>query len=181
MNSLTQLRCVLVVVAAASQALFAQQKARVVVPANRILPMAGTTMSAVTASPGTISFTATDPDLSPFPGNSAATISWTTSGGSTGNTWNLKVSAAAASFTNCATVPRSAVIVTCGGITGGSAGVCGGPLTLSGAAQQIASGKEASGTNKAYSVTLDFSLTDSWSYIAGSSCTISLTYTVTAP
>lgn len=180
MNRLIQLTCVLVVLGAPSQMLVAQQKARVVVPANRILPMA-TSMSAVTASPATISFTATDPDLSPFAGNSAATISWTTSGGSTGSTWNLAVSAAAASFTNCATVPRSAVLVTCGGITGGSSGACGGPLTLSGVPQQIASGKEASGAGKPYSVTLNFSLTDSWSYIAGSSCTLSLTYTVTAP
>jgi hypothetical protein len=52
---------------------------------------------------------------------------------------------------------------------------------LSGAGQQVASGKEAAGAGKAYSVTLNFSLTDSWSYIAGSSCTLSLSYTVTAP
>jgi hypothetical protein len=93
----------------------------------------------------------------------------------------LKVLAAATSFTNCATVPRSAVRVTCTGVAGGTAGACGGAITLSGAGQQVASGKEATGAGKAYSVTLSFSLTDSWSYIAGSSCTLSLTYTVTAP
>jgi hypothetical protein len=93
----------------------------------------------------------------------------------------LKVSAAAASFTNCGTVPRSAVHVSCSGVTGGTAGACGGGFNLSGANQQIANGKEAIGAGKAYSVTLSFTLADSWSYIAGSSCTLSLTYTVTAP
>jgi hypothetical protein len=93
----------------------------------------------------------------------------------------LKVHAAAASFASCATVPRSAIKVTCGGVTGGSAGSCGGAITLSGASQQVASGKESTSTNTPYSVTLNFTLADSWSYIANSSCTLSLTYTVTAP
>jgi hypothetical protein len=179
MNHLSKLT-LLVMLAAASQG-FAQKKASVVVP-NRILPMAGpTTMSAVTASPGTISFTATDPDLGSVSGSSAATVSWTTSSGTAANTWNLKVNAVAASFTGCATVPRSAVTVTCGGVTGGSAGTCGGGFTLTGAGQQIASGKESTGNNAPYSVTLNFTLADSWSYIAKSSCTLTVTYTVTAP
>jgi hypothetical protein len=53
-------------------------------------------------------------------------------------------------------------------------------VPLSTSAQQVASGNEASGSNKAYSVTLNFTLADSWSYIANSSCTLSLTYTVNA-
>src|SRR5579859_3319645 len=109
MNHWSKLTPVLVLLAA-SQA-FAQKKPSVVVP-NRLLPMAVTSMSAVSASPGTISFTATDPDLGSVSGSSAATVSWTTTGGSAASTWNLKVHAAAASFTGCATVPRSAVTVT---------------------------------------------------------------------
>jgi hypothetical protein len=184
MSHCSRLMSVLVMAGGIMQTLYAQQRARVVVPAKSILPMAGgTTLSAISAAPGTISFTATDPDLGSFAGNSSATISWTTSGGSAGNTWNLKVHAAAASFTNCATVPRSAIRVSCGGVTGGSAGACGGAITLSGASQQIASGKESSSTGAPYSVTLNFTLADSWSYIAkqAPSCTLSLTYTVTAP
>jgi hypothetical protein len=178
MNHWSKLTSVLLMLAAASQS-FAQKKASVVVP-NRILPMA-TSMSAVTANPGTISFTATDPDLGSVSGSSAATVSWTTTGGSAASTWNLKVHANPASFTGCATVPRSAVTVTCGGVTGGSAGTCGGGFILTGAGQQIASGKESASNNAPYSVTLNFTLADSWSYIAKSSCTLTVTYTVTAP
>jgi hypothetical protein len=182
MNCLAKLMSSLVMFGAAIHSLPAEPKAHIVGQSNRILPMA-TSLSAISASPGTISFTATDPDLGTVSGNSTATVSWTTSGGSAASTWNLKVHAAAASFTNCATVPRSAISVTCGGVTGGTAGNCGGAITLSGASQQVASGKEAAGANQPYSVTLNFTLADSWSYIAkqSPSCTLSLTYTVTAP
>ena len=183
MNRSSQLIGALVMLASSAPVLSAEQKPKVVVPAaNRILPMA-TSLSAITASPGTISFTATDPDLGSVAGSSAATVSWTTSGGSAASTWTLQVSAAAASFTNCGTVPRSAVRVACGGVTGGSAGACGGSFNLSGAGQQIASGKESASSNAPYSVTLSFTLADSWSYIAKTapSCTLSITYTVTAP
>jgi len=177
-----QLMPVLVGLAAASPALFAQTKARVVVPAERIFPMA-TTLGAVTASPATISFAATDPDLGPFTGSSSATVSWTTSGGAAGSTWTLKVQAAAATFASCATVPTSAVTAMCTGVAGGTGGACtgGSGFALSTAGQQVASGKEATGIGKSYSVTINFTLADSWSYIAKSSCTLSLTYTVTAP
>jgi hypothetical protein len=152
-----------------------------VVP-NSILPMAGgTTLSAVSASPGTISFTATDPDLGLVAGSPVATISWMTSGGNKNNTWTLAVQASALTFAGCATVPTSAVKATCTGVSGGTGGTCGGSVPLSTSAQQIASGNEANGANKAYSVTISFTLADSWSYIANSSCSLSLTYTVTAP
>ena len=180
MNHWSKLTFVLIMLTAASPS-FAQKKPSVVVP-NSILPKGGgTTMSAVSANPGTISFTATDPDLGAVSGSSAATISWMTSGGSGGNTWSLSVQASGTSFTGCATVPTSAVTATCTGVSGGSGGTCGGSVPLSTAAQQVASGNEASGNNKAYSVTLSFTLADSWSYIANSSCSLSLTYTVTAP
>jgi len=180
MNLVSKLMSVLVVAAGSMQMLSAQQKGRIVVPAERVLPMA-TTLSAISASPATISFTATDPDLGPFAGNSSATVSWSTSGGSAGSTWTLKVQASAATFASCGTVPTSAVKATCTGVAGGSAGTCGAAVNLSTSAQQVASGNEASGAGKAYSVTLNFSLADSWSYIANSSCSLTLTYTVTAP
>ena len=181
MKRLTQLT-VLALSSGSFLMLTAQPRARVVVPAaNPILPMA-TTLSAISAVPATISFSLTDPTTTPsVAGNSAATVSWTTSGGAAASTWNLQVSAAAASFTNCATIPRSAVSVACGGVTGGTAGACGGGFTLSGVGQQIASGKEVTGGNKPYSVTVNFTLADSWSYLVGSSCSLSVTYTVTAP
>ena len=184
MNRLSKLTSVLVVFGAASQILFAQAKPRVVVPSNRVLPMGGgsTTLGAVSASPTTISFTSTDPSLGTVSGSSAATISWTASGGSSSNTWTLSVQASGATFASCATVPTSAVTATCTGVTGGSGGACGASVPLSTAAHQVASGNEANGAAaKSYSVTLNFTLADSWSYIANSSCTLSLTYTVNAP
>ncbi len=180
MNLWSKLMSILILVGGTMQTLSAQQKARIVVPASRALPMA-TTLSAITASPGTISFTATDPDLGSDAGSSSATVSWSTSGGSAAGTWTLKVHANPASFTGCATVPRSAVKATCTGVAGGSAGTCGGAITLTGAGQQVASGKESASNGAPYSVTLNFTLADSWSYIANSSCTLTLTYTVTAP
>src|SRR5580700_6162244 len=160
MNLWPKLMSILVMAGGTMQILSAQQKAHIVVPASRVLPMA-TTLSAISASPGTISFTAADPDLGSDAGSSSATVSWSTSGGSAASTWTLKVHAAAANFANCATVPRSAVTVTCGGVSGGSAGACGGAITLSGTGQQVASGKESTSTNAPYSVTLSFTLTDS--------------------
>jgi hypothetical protein len=181
MNRFIRLMSVLFALCSASQT-FAQRKASVVVPSNIIMPMAGpTTLSAISASPSTISFTATDPDLGSVAGSSAATISWMTSSGNKNNTWTLAVQASAASFTSCPTVPTSAVKATCTGVTGGNNGSCGGGINVSTVPQQVASGKEANGANKAYSVTLNFTLADSWSYIAGSSCTLNLTYTVNAP
>jgi len=168
-----------------SAALLAEQRPRIIAPVanGRIRPLAHTSLGAISASPSTISFTATDPSLGSVPGSSAATVNWTTSSGASNRTWTLQVQAAATSFTNCATVPTSAVTVTCGSVTGGTAGACGPAVTLSTTGQQVASGAEVSGANDPYSVTLSFSLTDSWSYIAeqSPSCTLTITYTVDAP
>jgi hypothetical protein len=78
-------------------------------------------------------------------------------------------------------VPVSAVKVTCANVTGGSFGTCAAGVTLSTTGQNVAGGLESTANNAPYSVTLNFTLADSWSYIANSSCSISLTYTVTAP
>jgi len=160
----------------------AQQKPRLVTKAEAIQPMAAT-MGTVTATPGTISFTATDPDLGSDAGSSVATVNWTTTGGSTASTWNLKVRSSAANFANCATVHASAVTVSCSTVTGGTAGTCSAPFALSTTSTQVASGKESSSAGAPYSVTLTFTLADSWRYIAkqSPSCTLTLTYTVTAP
>lgn len=158
----------------------AEQKPRKIVSgAGPLLSL--TTLGTVTASPGTISFTGTDPDLGNVAGSAASTVSWTTSGGLITNTWNLQVQASATSFTSCATVPTSAVTVTCGSVTGGASGACKPAITLSTTGQQVATGLESVIPIAPYSVTLNFSLADSWHYIANTSCTLTLTYTVTAP
>lgn len=158
-----------------------QQKSKPIVPAaNKLLPQA-TMLTAVTASPSTITFTATDPDLGGVGGSSAATVGWSLSGGSSSSTWNLSVQASSATFASCSTVPTSAVTVACTGVSGGTGGTCAAAVPLSTNPQQVASGYEHNGSaSKPYSVTLNFTLTDSWSYIANS-CTLTLTYTVNAP
>ena len=143
----------------------------------------GAALGPISAAPGTISFTATDPDLLTVAGSSASTISWSiVSGGSNSQTWTLQVQAASTTFTGCSTVPVSAVRVTCSSVVvsgGGGSGACSAPFNLSTSLQQVAGGAEANNTT----VTISFTLADSWRYIATTSqtCTQTLTYTVTAP
>ena len=138
-----------------------------------------TTISNTTITPASITFSATDPTNRPVvSGSSAAVVSWTTTGSFFG-TWNLAVSAPA-SFTSCPTIPISAVTVSCGSVTGGTGGACGGSSALSTAGVQMASGTQGLLLAANYSVNLNFTLQDSWKYIASSSCSLTLTYTITA-
>lgn len=136
----------------------------------------------MTASPASISFQAGDPDSPSVPGNSAAVVTWSATGNN-GRTWNLTVRSAASSFTNCPTVPVSAVTVTCTGATvsDGGRGTCAAPFTLSTSPQILIGGNEGSGGNADYAVNLSFTLADSWKYIARTSpqCSLFLTYTAT--
>jgi hypothetical protein len=147
-------------------------------------PMAGAAPAAVTltATPGTISFTASNPSTAPSDaGNSAATVTWLYTG-TRNYTWSLTVQASAAAFTNCATVPVSAVTVSCASATvgGGGAGTCGGAFPLSTASHVVVSGTEGRNSST-YTVVINFTLADSWKYIAKTSpaCSLTLTYTTT--
>lgn len=176
-----QTRHILVVCGFVAQALMAQQKPRVIA-SGKLLPLV-TTLGAVTAAPATISFTATDPDLGSVAGSATSAVSWLTNGGSFLSTWTLTVQAASASFTNCATVPTSAITVSCSLVTGGFLGACRAAFPLSTVAQQVASGRESPFANAPFTVNINFTLADSWRYIAKQSpaCTQTLTYLVTAP
>jgi hypothetical protein len=134
--------------------------------------------TALAASPATITFTASNPDTTPsVSGSGPVTLTWGTTGGLASNTWQLSVSAPA-SFSTCSNLPASAVTATCTTITGG-AGTCGGPVPLSTTGIQVASGNEQPG-NRDYSVVLTFTLADSWTYLPSTtSCSLTLTYTVT--
>src|SRR6266404_6131253 len=136
------------------------------------------TVSSLAVSPASITFVATDPDLITVTGP-ATTVTWQAAGGSGSNTWTLKVAASASTFAGCATVPVSAVTVSCTSATvdaGGGTGTCGGAVALSTTSTQIASGKEGGGTRN-YTVTLGSTLADTWKYIATQtpSCTLTLT------
>ena len=138
----------------------------------------------LTVSPATITFNAHNPGTLPVvAGSSAATASWSALG--SGNNWSLTVQAGSSTFANCSAVPISAVTVSCSSVNvfglGGS-GSCAGPFPLSTTPQLVASGSEGL-VSLTYSVTLSFTLADSWKYIAETSpaCSLSLTYTATVP
>jgi len=138
-----------------------------------------TSISNAAAAPSAITFPASNPTGSPVvAGSSSVVVSWTTTGTFLGS-WNLAVSAPA-SFSSCPWIPVSAVTVSCGSVTGGSGGTCGGSAALTTGAAQIASGTEGLLVATNYSVSLNFTLQDSWKYIASTSCSLSVSYTITA-
>ena len=149
-----------------------------------VVPDAGPNFT-LTVNPATITFSATNPGTVPVvTGSSTATASWTARGSGGTNVWTLTVRAAALTFTNCGTVPVSAVTVTCSAasISGGGTASCAGSFPLSTTAQTVASGRDTN-NNRNYSATIGFTLADNWKYIAETSpaCTLSLTYTATVP
>jgi hypothetical protein len=161
---------------------------RSVPSANSPIPMV-TSLSAMSATPATIQFTANQPGTgTPVAGNSSATVTWKINGGASGNTWTLSVYANSTAFTGCTTVPASAVGVSCStaSVTGaGATATCtsGGPFTLptSSPGQQVASGNEGNSSSHTYTVVLTYKFTDSWEFIANTSCPLTITYTVNAP
>jgi len=149
-----------------------------------ITPYAGANFT-LTVTPATIAFSATNPGTLPVvAGSSTAAASWSAGGG--GSTWSLRVRAAASTFTNCSTVPVSAVTVTCSAasVTAGHGATanCAGAFPLSTTAQTVASGMDSTSTLN-YSATISFTLADNWKYIAEMSpaCTLSLSYTANVP
>jgi hypothetical protein len=96
--------------------------------------------------------------------------------------WTISLKAAASTFSGCSTIPISAVQVSCSVASvsgGGGNGGCSGSLPLSTTLQQVAGGAEGDGTNS-YSVTINFTLAESWRYLVNSSCTMTITYSVNA-
>ncbi len=163
------------------------------VPVRKALPRdvepdAGANFT-LTVTP-TISFSATNPATLPVvTGSPQATATWSAHGSGGGNTWTLKVNAAATTFTKCSTVPVSAVTVTCSAATvtsatgaHGATAACAAAFPLSTTATTVASGADANNALN-YSVTITFTLADKWKYIAEMSpaCTSALSYTANVP
>ncbi len=144
---------------------------------------APTNIRTPTATPPTITFTANDPDNPAVAGNIAATISFSTTGGSASNTWNVQVQATSANFASCpSTVPASQVRATCASVVvdSGATGTCSGPVNLSTGLQTIASGTETNG-NTSYTIVVNYAFTDSWRFIpTGAACSLGLSYLITA-
>jgi predicted phage tail protein len=136
-------------------------------------------------SPATIAFTATNPDSTPaVAGSASASLTWSSNAGKGGATWTLTVQGSASSFTNCPGVPLSAVTVSCvsASADGAATATCNPPFPLSTALAPAASGVIGAST-KNYSVTINYTLADSWKYIAQTSpsCSLSLSYIATLP
>ena len=138
----------------------------------------GANPSGFIASPSTVTFTASDPDLSPISGP-AVTLTWTGSGGTAAKTWTLSVQSTASTLTNCPRTPASAVTVRCasGTVTGtGGTVACGGTVPLSTTSTQIASGNQGQGVQN-YTVHLTMTFADSWQYAPSqNACAANLTY-----
>lgn len=143
-----------------------------------VLPLASS-ISNTSVSPGTVSFTLSDPDAAAVSGTGS--VSWRVSGGATASTWNVGVSAAAGSFTGCTEVPVTAATARCTSITGGTGGTCSGStVTLGSLPVQVASGNESTAVTN-YTVNMSFAITDAWKYKGHTSpCTLSVTYMITA-
>jgi hypothetical protein len=151
---------------------------------------AGVTVYNMSASPSSISFTSTDPDLGTVAGSAAATVTFSMFFGTASNTWTLSVSSASSTFTggSCTTIPASAITATCSSVSdssfGGTAatGACGAAAKLSTTGKTIVSGSEGT-IFDTLTVTVNFTLSDSWAYIAATSptCPLSITYTLNAP
>jgi hypothetical protein len=158
-------------------------------PTPAIVAPLATAIQNFIVSPGTVSFAASDPDSPSHTGSS--TVTWNLTGGSFFSNWTLRVASVGSWFgggsASCSTVPASAVTFRCASATfsGGtlpSATCSAGTFTLSTTYQTVASGREGSGT-PSFTVTVSFTLLDSWSYVANLSppCTLSVSYSLNAP
>ena len=146
------------------------------------LGLAFSTVGLISVSPGTITFTASNPDAGSVAGSAPATINWLVSAGSHLQSWSISLQAATSTFANCPTIPISAVQVRCSTASvsgGGGSGTCGGSFPLSTTLQQSAAGAQGDNSNS-YTVLLNFTLAENWRYAVNSSCTLTITYSVTA-
>jgi len=152
-------------------------------PLTSRLGVALGTVSFLSASPASLSFQATNPDAGAVPAASPASLAFTISSGSHLNTWALSVQAGAGNFDGCPTVPVAAVQVSCGTASVGGAGgtaSCRGSFPLSTSPQQVAGGMQADNGPNSYAVSINFTLAESWRYVANPSCSTTLTYSVNA-
>ena len=178
------MRALLVVIALGAAACAAVRAAEPPTKKIVVLPRAAARVEEFTATPGSVTFQAADPDAG-FALNSTVTVvQWRITNGKDKDGWVLLASANAATFDGCPTIPVEAVTVTCTSATAlGSAatGTCAAPVKLAHSPVQIAGGQQGDKDHQ-YIVTLTMRLEDKWSYIAtaGATCGISLTYSLNA-
>ena len=131
----------------------------------------------ITASPSPVTFTSTNPDLSPV--SAPVTLTFQISGGATAKTWYMNVQASQDPLANCSTVPDSAITVQCtsASVTNSGTGTCSGSFPLSASpATQFVGGTQGAGSSN-YTVHVTYLLADKWKYKVGA-CSLTLTYVV---
>ena len=141
-----------------------------------LAPSAGAANGSLfTVSPTSNTINASDPD-SIASTSTTTTANWTISNGNKNTNWSLAVQASASTMQNCTQVQVSAIQVACSSVSLGS---CASPFQLSTAPQTIATGGASNG-NALYQVQFQLSFADSWSYVAASSpsCTVTLQYSL---
>ncbi len=138
------------------------------------------TITGLTITPSTISFSSSDPDLSAN-GSSSSTVRWTMGGNPFGG-WSMTIRATSPTLTGCPSVPVSAIRVQCTSVSPQLVGngSCGGAINLSTTGQTVASGTWQGLGIGATVATFSFVFTDAWRYPASSSCSIQLNYTITS-
>jgi len=148
---------------------------------SRLRPSLGT-VGSLSATPAAISFQASNPDSGVVQGSAPTILSWSVLNGSHLQNWSLSLQAGSNTFAGCPTIPVSAVVASCTAASAsgtGGTGSCGLSVPLSTTLQQIAGGAEGDETSS-YTVSINFTLAESWRYVANSSCTITLTYSINA-
>ena len=135
------------------------------------------------ATPVTVTFLGIDPDSPTL--TVPVTISFRTTGGSTAQSWSLSVQATSgANMANCpSTIPISKIQVSCVSSSSDNGGTasCAAPFNLSTGLQTVASGNEGIGNAVPYATAINFTLQDSWRYIAtNTACTVNLSYQIIA-
>jgi len=151
-----------------------------VVAAPKPLAVANFTVYPIAA----VSFAAADPDSPTVAGSGTVTVSGLIGASEANASFKLQVYAAGTTFSNCTSIPVSAVTITCTSVfdPGNNDVSCASPVTLSTSPVTVASGTlPTAGSSTSFWVTFSYTFTDNRKYIAqtSSSCTLNVTYLAT--
>jgi hypothetical protein len=184
------IRCAIIVAALAvmvgtgglawSQAQKASRRPAPINPAYRgPIPVGPFAVSAGQSSvtPGTVTFTSSNPGGGAVAGSSTATVTFKTVGNPAG--FRIWAQALSSGFTGCNSPAASKVTVACQTATAGV--TCAGASALSSSAPPSATLVASGSGNHTSTVTVGYTFQDAWNYQAGSACTLSVQYLYTEP
>ena len=141
-------------------------------PQGPIIPFA---VSNYTVTPGSVTFTSSNPAGS-VTGSSTATVQFRTTGNPAA--FRLWARASSANFTGCNSPPVNTVTVACETASTGVSCDAAGALTTGGNGTLVAHG---SGNHNPNTVTVQYTFQDGWNFRVGTGCSLSVSYIYTAP